>query len=197
MDIILLELDVQAYHHNHWPWLRIQHGNIVLFDREVIDLEHIELAIPRTEPCEITFTHYNKQSNDTSQDGSQDCKMQILDIKFDKVSIGPNLLAKLPFITKWTDQQLIDHDKNFLESYSHIAASGGWLTFNGTITLKYQLPIYDWLIIQKYKVNEDNERAYYSNYTARWNYDKDLEILDEIRTTMGFDENCNSRYTKT
>jgi hypothetical protein len=64
------------------------------------------------------------------------------------------------------------------------------MNFNGTIGLEFDTPVYDWMIVKKYKKPIDKNIAYFSNHTARWHYEEDIKILNEIKSLMDIDENC-------
>jgi hypothetical protein len=105
---------------------------------------------------------------------------------FDSVSIGSEMMSKLRFDTLWNEQQKQTMEKGFLETYSQFLCNGQ-LNFNGTMRLEFELPIYNWLIINKYKTNTVETRSYFSQYQENWHYDKDLELIKEIKELMKFD----------
>ena len=62
------------------------------------------------------------------------------------------------------------------------------INFNGSILIELDTPIYNWLIISKYKV-PITDTTYFSNYSARWHYDEDFKIIKEIKELIQFDKN--------
>ena len=197
----MVNLKVVAVGHfcNHWPFLRIYHNNQILFDREITGQENIILQLDAREANELKFEHYGKSFGengtwDCQPDAELDCFLEIKDIKFDQVSIGEKIRSNLEFQTIPTSNQQLDSD--FLNEYSLIKNCNGLMNFNGTISLAYETPVYNWLTIKKFKVPVSKEEAYFSNYSIRWNYEEDLKILKELKHMMGFDENCNHCRTE-
>lgn len=179
-----IEITLQGYFYNHWPELKILLNGNLLFSGPVVEQQVLTFEVNCNHSNQLEFVHHSKQFGennvwDTDPDTGADCKLQILDIKFNQVSIGPKLRSNLKFVAQNSDQ-----------SVSVIETSDGWMTFNGLITLEFETPVYDWLIINKFKLEEQNDKAFYSNFTKRWHYEQDIAILDEIRKIMGFDENC-------
>ena len=68
----------------------------------------------------------------------------------DKASIGTELLSTLTFITNWTQEQLKYHDQDFIQQNAMINHCMGQLNFNGVINFDFELPIYEWLIKEKF-----------------------------------------------
>ena len=77
--------------------------------------------------------------------------------------------------------------KEFIDTYSKIQCYG-MMNFNGSIVIEFDTPIYNWLIISKYKV-PITDTTYFSNYSARWHYDEDFKIIKEIKELIQFDKN--------
>jgi hypothetical protein len=66
------------------------------------------------------------------------------------------------------------------------------MTFNGEIVLDFETPVLNWLTIKKFQVPINEDAAYFSNYSARWHYARDLELINSIKQLMNFDENSRS-----
>jgi hypothetical protein len=191
VSCVNIEIVLQSYFYNHWPELKILLNDKLLFDDPVVEKQILTFDVDCKSTNQLEFIHYNKQFGknnvwDTDPVTGADCKLQILDIKFDQVSIGKKLKAELEFVAQHQDQ-----------SVSIINTSNGWMTYNGFIKLNFETPIYNWLIINKFKLEEKENKAFYSNFTKRWHYEQDIAVLDEIRKIMEFDENCCDSRTKT
>lgn len=199
MKQVSIEITLNGYFCNHWPEVKISLNNSELFVGSIINNKTLIFDVECESINNLTIVHQNKSFGengiwDTNPETGEDCKVQICDIKFNQVSIGKKIRSELKFITNWSQFQLQHSSKDFIDQYSTVDPSDGWLAFNGSISIEFETPVYDWLIVKKFKINEQNDKAYYSNFTKRWHFEQDLEILDEIRTLMGFDENCcNSR----
>jgi hypothetical protein len=158
-------------------------------DITVEDLQTIEFETNCNNINTLCFQHYGKSSGengiyDTDIVNNKDCKFQILDIKFDQVSIGEKLKSELTFDTDWTQFQLDNNSAEFAQQFSHIEKTNGMITFNGKTIIQFDTPVYDWLIIKKYKLPIVQGQAFFSNHTMRWHYEKNISIIDEIRKLM-------------
>ena len=192
---VTVTIQLQGYFCNHWPYVKILVNDQVMADLTVEDLQTVEFTVNCDKINILCFQHYGKSFGengiyDTS--GNEDCKFQILDIKFDRVSIGEKIRSQLVFNNHWSQFQLNSNSTEFIQQFSHIENSDGWMTFNGEIGLEFDTPIYDWLIIKKFKVPLDQGKSFHSNYTTRWHYEENIETLNEIRKLMKLNENSNS-----
>jgi hypothetical protein len=182
---VKLEINVTGFYFNKWPDLKICCNDKVLFDKTIIDSQQVTLEIDCNKVNFLQITHYNKSFGDNNvwhTDGSNECWIQLNDIKFDDVSVGERFINDLEFTTHWTDNQKIMHDAEFFKKYDNFF-SDGKLTFNGEINFNFELPIYNWLIIKKYKVPEI-KTSYFSNASKLWHYEEQLEMLEEIKQLM-------------
>lgn len=197
-----IEINVRGFYCNHWPNLKIKLNNRELFCGQVQDQLQLKFEVDAKDKNQLVFEHFGKKFGeegiyDTVPEQSIDCKLQIEDIRFDKVSIDKKLRSSLMFQTIWSDHQLQHQSQEFRDQYSVIAESDGWMAFNGRIVFEFNTPIYDWLIIKKYKVEETADKAFYSNFTTRWHFEQDLAVLEEVRKLMEFNEDFSDRRTKT
>jgi hypothetical protein len=162
-----------------------------LFHQQVVESITADFEVSCFQKNFLEFEHYGKSfgTNGIWDSGAeQDCFVQIKDIRFDDVSIA-DIRSQLEFISKWDDGTDPEQIKNF----SIIPHCDGLMNFNGTIGLEFDTPVYDWMIVKKFKKPIDKNIAYFSNHTARWHYEEDLKILDEIKSLMNIDENCRYR----
>ena len=198
---VKLEIVLQGYFCNRWPDIKIVINNNLLFEGPVVDRQNLTFEIDCTLHNKLEFYHLNKrfgESNiwDTNSVTGADCKLQIVDLILDQVSIG-NLRARMEFVAHWSQSQLQDENTEFLNQFSVIQSSDGWMTFNGAIIFCFDTPVYDWLILNKYQINKTGLQSYFSGFSDRWNYHDDLVILNEIKQIMNLDENSNNSSPKT
>ena len=189
---VILTVSLTGYYYNHWPNLKILHNNVTIVDQPIIgdQLLTIELTCDKTN--ELKLIHHGKSFGengvwDSSPDASEQCFINIDDICFNEVSIGETLKSKLVFVTEWSDLQRQQNTQEFIDTYSTIQCYG-MMNFNGSIIIDFDTPVYDWLIFNKYKVPM-TDTAYFSNYSARWHYEEDLKVIDEIKELIDFDKN--------
>lgn len=192
---VTLTVSLTGHYYNHWPNLKILHNNTTLFDQSIIDQQLLTFDLNCTETNQLKFIHYGKsfgENNiwDSSPDASEQCYININDICFNSVSIGESLKSKLIFDTEWSDLQRQHHPQEFIDQYSAIQCYG-MMNFNGSITIDFEIPVYNWLIFSKYKVPM-TDTAYFSNYSARWHYEEDLKIINEIKELLHIDKNRNT-----
>jgi len=186
-----ISIDLQGFFCNHWPWVVVRLNGIELFNQQVIDLITLDFNVACDQTNLLEFEHYGTSfgTNGIWDSGpEQDCFAQIKDIRFDDVSVD-NIISGLTFISKWCQ----DSDPQQVENFSTINNCNGLMNFNGVISLEFDMPVYDWLIIKKYKKPLGKNIAYFSNHTARWHYEEDLKILNDIKDLMQIDENCHYR----
>lgn len=190
MEKIKVEFDFTGHYFNEWPKIQIYHGDIVILDSEIADRTTHVFDIVCPDISNIKIRHYGKRFGennvfDTDSSGQQDRFIQINDIRFNEVSIGEKLMSQLLFNTEWSDHQKTNASEEFISLYSKFFCQGR-LSFNGYIDLQFTTPIYNWLIIKKYKI-EQIESSYFSNYSKNWHYEEDLRLINEIKGLMHLD----------
>jgi hypothetical protein len=184
--LVNLEILLTGHFFDQWPFAQIYLNNKLIFDKQIEHTQILKFEISCNKKNKLKFVHYNKSYGDNGlwhSDGTNECWFSIDDIKFDNVSIG-DFKSKLIFKTSWTPHQLTMHSDDFINKHS-IFNSNGVLTFNGSIEFKFETPIYNWLIITKYK-QPITDTAYFSGSGKRWHYDDDLKIIEEIKKIMNF-----------
>ena len=122
MDSTKIEIVLQGYFCNHWPELTILLNNEKLFVGSIVDQQILVFDVRCQNVNKLEFVHHSKQFGennvwDTDPTTGADCKLQIVDIKFDQVSIGKKLRSELEFTTQWSDTQLSNESKDFLEQF--------------------------------------------------------------------------------
>lgn len=183
-----ISIDLQGHYCNHWPYLSVRLNGIELFNQQVIESMTLDFDVACDQKNLLEFEHYGKSfgiNGIWDSTSEQDCFAQIKDIRFDDVSVD-DIKTQLTFISKWRDGD----DPTQIENFSIINNCDGLMNFNGTIGLEFDTPVYDWMIVKKYKKPIDKNIAYFSNHTARWHYEEDIKILNEIKSLMDIDENC-------
>jgi hypothetical protein len=185
---LIFELNVTGFHFIKWPEIKVVHNNKIALVQSVIGQQKLELVLDNCENLNtIQIVHFNKNFGDAEvwhSDGKNECWAQVNDIKFDGVSIGNRFINELEFTTHWTPNQLTMHDQDFVEKYSKFH-SFGKMTFNGEMNFDFELPVYNWLILKKYK-NPIKKTSYFSNATKLWHYEKELAMIEEIKKIMNF-----------
>jgi hypothetical protein len=185
---IKLAIDLKGQYCNHWPFARVIVNNQVLFDGEVVDLVNLIFNIDAQEKNQLIIEHYGKQFGDNNvydctADQSQDCTLTIKDIRFEDITVGSEIMNKLFFTTVWTEKQLQTMAPDVLLQMSTIHCQNSTMNFNSIFNLEFETPILNWLTIAKYKKPSENN-TYFSNYSLRWHYEKDLELIEEIKELM-------------
>lgn len=180
VDIHLKSFDING----RWPRIKLYNNDNFIAD-VICNKTNINLNynIQPSLSNKFIIEFYNKCFGDNNlydKDNTSEMKLELVDLKFDNVSIG-HLKNTIPFFTAWTPHQLQNEDDDFLEKYKIIYHSNGIMVFNGKLIFEYTTPIYDYLILKKYKVNYEKNLAYFSNYTETFHYDKALEIVKEIQ----------------
>ena len=193
-DYVEIELDVIGKFFNHWPKLQLVVNDKVYYDSEVVDEQTIKIRPLCTKNNTLSLIHYGKQFGETGvydslPDGSQSCEIVLRDIRFNDVSIDL-MRNDLVFNTIWSQYQQDTTPKNFIDQYTKVCGFQS-MTFNGYSNIEFNCPVYDWLIVSKYKVPNDPSLAYFSGFAARWHYERDLEIIQEIKELFN-DQNRNS-----
>ena len=171
--LVNLKVAVTPSYCNNWPFFKISHNSNVLWDGQVTAHQIFDFNIECNKENTLSFEHYGKRFGengvwDTTE--TEDRFIFLDDIKLDQVSIGDKLKHAMVLKTK---------DGQELQTY-------GSMNFNGVMDFYFETPVYDWLILAKYKEPME-DMTFFSNYTARWHYEKDREIIQEIKDLFGGD----------
>ena len=170
-----LEIDVTPSYCNDWPFLSIKNNNIEIFDDQIIEQQCLSFDLECDKSNILYIKHYGKSFGaDDIWDTNEESDRYIIieDIRFDGVSID-HLLGDMLFHNTFENGQEYNLDIAEFKSY-------GQMRFNGYFELSYETPIYDWLILTKYKKPLSNN-AFFSNSTTRWHYEDDIELINEIK----------------
>jgi hypothetical protein len=186
-----LEITLEGHFCNSWPMLEIMHDSQHIFDgyiesKQILNFDLVCGSAKST----LRLRHKGKRFGeydiwDTDPSGL-DRYIEISDMKFDGVSIGQEVLSKLWFTTEWSETQKKTLSDEFVQTYSRFLCHGK-MNFNGVIELDFELPIYNWLIFNKYKTDRVEAKSYFSQYQENWHYEQDIQLIKEIKELMKFD----------
>lgn len=172
--------------YDKWPNLRFYNNNVLLDDVSCNCTTQYDFFVNAIDSNnQITIELYNKNIGDNNQwdkDNNYELSVNIIDIKFDDVSIG-HLLPSLDFVANWTPAQIKNESQEFLTQYKQFPANGR-MDFNGTITCKYAIPVYRYLIEKKFKRPYRGDLAHFSNRTETFNYERGNAIVEEIKQIL-------------
>jgi len=186
---INLAIDLKGQYCNHWPFARIIINDQILFDSEVVDSVNLIFNIDAQKKNRLSIEHHSKQFGDNNvydctADQSQDCILTIKDIRFEDITVGSEIMNQLFFKPVWTEKQLQTMSPDVLLQMSTISCQDNtMMNFNSIFNLEFETPILHWLTISKYKKPLENN-AYFSNYSSRWHYERDIELIEEIKELM-------------
>jgi hypothetical protein len=182
---VMLAIDLKGQYCNHWPFARVTVNDQILFDGEVINTVGLLFNMQAQETNHLSIEHYGKRFGDhnvydCTADQSEDCVLTIKDIRFEDITVGPEIMNKMFFKTVWTDAQLESMPPDALEHMAETSCQDGTMNFNSVFSLKFETPILNWLTIAKYKKPVE-KTAYFSSHALRWHYDEDLQLIEEIK----------------
>jgi hypothetical protein len=191
---VTIEIDVIGKFFNHWPRLQLLVNDQTYYDNQVLNEQTITIHCLCAKNNTLRLVHYGKQFGengiyDSLSDGSESCEIVLRDIRFNAVSIDL-MRNDLVFNTTWSQHQLDTTEQHFIDQYTKIKGFRS-MTFNGHMDLEFNCPVYDWLIVSKYKVPNDASLAYFSGFAARWHYERDIEIIKEIRDLFDDQDRSN------
>jgi hypothetical protein len=175
-----ISIDLQGHYCNHWPWVIVRLNGIELFNQQVVETMSLDFSVVCDQHNLLEFEHYDKSFGingvwDTTSE--LDCFAQINDVRFDNVSVD-NIISVLPFISKWTQ----DSDPEQVKNFSMINNCNGLMNFNGVIGLEFDIPVYDWLIKEKFiKKQSINDTIVDRSGNRRFDYKYILNQIDKIK----------------
>ena len=150
---VVVDIELEGFFCNHWPRTKITFNNQLIFFSEIENNKTLTFELDCVERNRITVEHVDKSFGENGvwdKTHDTECILIIKDIRLDKASIGTELLSTLTFITNWTQEQLKYHDQDFIQQNAMINHCMGQLNFNGVINFDFELPIYEWLIKEKF-----------------------------------------------
>lgn len=189
MNSIILKL--RPAYCNRWPELTVSHNNKIIF-KNIIDCAQ-QVSIEYTEENNniITVGMSNKHFGEdniwdtkTDEKGNilEDLTLTLEDALICDISIKEIFLKNMYLISKSSGPELLD-DKVY---------SNGTMNFNGYFKFEYRLPLISSIINQKFKLPADHEKSYYSNYTTLFEYDQEIELIQDIERLLDEIKKLNS-----
>ena len=148
-----VSIELQGFFCNHWPQAKITFNDQLIYFSEVENSKILNFELDCAVSNRLTIEHLGKsfgQDNIWDTDQHNDCVLKIQDIQLDQVSIGEELCSNLIFVTNWSSEQLTQNSEEFIKKYSVIENCMGQMNFNGTINFDFEVPVYEWLIKEKF-----------------------------------------------
>jgi hypothetical protein len=190
MEIIDVEIIVQAQFCNEWPWVEIRSSEHIYFTGNVEEMQVIRFTIPAQNVNEITLYHKNKRFG---TDGIWDVEViddkivkdravKLLDFKLNDVSIKSWIFETCRFITDSGDCLQTDY-------FGH----------NGHINIVFNCPVYEWIICHCIKPNANPKSCdFVVNTTSEnlFDYTRDIEELNEIERILNQHAYLFDKFTK-
>jgi hypothetical protein len=177
-----ISIDLQGYYCNHWPWVVVRLNGIELFNQQAIESITLDFDVVCNQTNLLEFEHYGKNFGengvwDTDLSNHQDCFVQINDIRFNDVSID-TIRHELTFISRWNEKSDPEQVKNF----STIYHCNGLMNFNGVIRLEFDIPVYSWLIKEKFiKKDLTDHSIFNKSGSRRFDYKYVLDKINKIK----------------
>jgi hypothetical protein len=106
----------------------------------------------------------------------EDKTIEIHDIKFNDVSIL-DILQKTPYKVEFTGQQKKEEVPDPLYLDNEICYNGAW-------SCDVFLPIYNWIIVKKFKQDIQPGISEFSDYSKLFHYSKEEKIIKEIKELL-------------
>ena len=175
-----VSIELQGFFCNHWPQAKITFNDQLIYFSEVENSKILNFELDCAVSNRLTIEHLGKsfgQDNIWDTDQHNDCVLKIQDIQLDQVSIGKELLSNLIFVTNWSSEQLTQNSQEFIKKYSVIENCMGQMNFNGTINFDFEVPVYEWLIKEKF-INP-SKKSTLKMYSGQGKFDYEY-ILNKI-----------------
>jgi hypothetical protein len=145
-----LKLELFGSKCNDYPSLSVLHNKLTVYSGNVVENFTVEIDLDPADSNLITLVGINKSDGKNGKwdtvvdaDGNilQDKYLLVNDICLDDISMGREWIKKLHFESS-------DHNDNTVFT--------GWWQ-NGTVSFKIELPLFDWIIQQKFILAESAE----------------------------------------
>lgn len=150
---VAIDIKLQGTFCNHWPQAKITFNDQSIYFSEVENSKILNFELDCAVSNRLTIEHLGKsfgRNNVWDTDQHSDCVLKIQDIQLDQASIGKELHSNLIFVTNWTSEQLTHNSEEFIKKYSVIENCMGQMNFNGAINFNFGVPVYEWLIKEKF-----------------------------------------------
>jgi hypothetical protein len=179
---VVIDIKLQGTFCNHWPQAKITFNDQLIYFSEVENSKILNFELDCSVNNRLTIEHLGKsfgQNNIWDTDQHNDCVLKIQDIQLDQVSIGKELHSNLIFVTNWASEQLTQNSEEFIKKYSVIENCMGQMNFNGTINFDFEVPVYEWLIKEKF-INP-SKKFTLNTYSGQGKFDYEY-ILNKINS---------------
>lgn len=165
-------------------------NDVTYFDSDVHEQILIDFEAPLLDHNRLTMRHHGKNFGengqwDTMADGDhilQDRAVKLLAVELDDVDISKYIYARCPLLTDQGDQVFTDY-----------------LGFNGTVTVQFAAPVYDWIIdhIVKHESRRllDISQPIDTSYDNLFDYSQDEQQLQELETLLTRHAHLSSKRT--
>lgn len=176
MEEVKIVINLQGTFCNNWPCGQVDINGNTVFNGQIKDEQLIEFCLSCQDHGSIVITHYDKQNGDNGiwdtkidEDGNilEDRAIIIKDIVINDVSI-------VEYIQQWP---LIDD-----AGKSHTTT---YIGFNGTMTIPFRCPVYDWIIdnLLAHKIYESQRDKVIDNSSGlnMFSYAEDIKELREFQ----------------
>lgn len=188
-----LSLHLRPTYCNKWPTLIVDINNQNLMSKIINNEQVVDLEFNSVDGCNtISIGLDNKSFGingiwDTEVDQHNtvlnDLTLELVDVKINDVSVLDILLKNKYQIQQQSGQ---DHLPNEIDN-------DNIMRFNGHFLFKYEEPLLNSIINQKWKQDVSNDKSYFSNYTTLFHYEEDLKLIKEIYKLIDEAEKFNSK----
>ena len=170
---------------NRWPTLVVHH-NGKLIHTEIVEKEatiNIDLDSYQDKPNTLQVGMKGKMFGKDNvydtvmEDGfiKEDLQLHLTDVKLDDVSIL-DLLTKNDFTIELVEGMKVYHKTKF--------KCFGEMCFNGYYQTEYELPLYNYLTLAKWKKPINADVSYFSNHTMVFHYEEQQKEIDELEEIL-------------
>lgn len=192
-----LLLNVVGSYCNSWPNLVVELNQKKIFDGPIENEQEIKIKcddlLDKGNNLVVGMNNKSFGKNgvwDTVTKDNKivaDKKIKIKNFKLDGIDCKSLFGGR--FVVKRTDRQptyFPDKIESFDEMY-----------YNGYFSLKFDLPLYNFIINKKYKQELSDDISYFSNYTKVFHYEEEIEIINSIKEILKeVDAKFSSKRTK-
>mgnify|MGYP006112765341 FL=1 len=198
INFMKIEIIVTGSYCNTWPQLIVEINDQTAFDgpvegRQTIKLEYADL-FEKGNKILLGMTNKSFGKNgkwDTKTLNNKivhDKTIKVESLKLDDVECKKLFASK--FYVKRTDKQP--------SYFPDIVTTEDTMNYNGYFFFNFDLPLYNYLINSKYKVDDKEENlSYFSNYSKVFHYDEEQKLINDIKDKLKIiDEKFSNKRSK-
>ena len=193
-----IDIELVATYCNTWPTLVVEVNGDVIYRQAIKGQVSLNLKYDLLKQTGNRFVigmegkqFGNKGVWDTKSKNNkiiEDKTIEIRSLKLDDVD------CKKLFANKFYVKRVHKQPSYFPD----VVESNGTMNYNGYFTFGFDLPLYNSLINNKFKVPYDKDKSYFSNYTKVFHYDEEISIINCIKGTLKkIHEESSNKRTKT